>query len=78
MLLLLSSSFTVWYYTFSIKSPAVLEFDLETIYMDVGKKLDALLQANRCLSETDPIIEEAKDYLKIVHSIINVRFFWHI
>ena len=40
--------------------------------MDVGKKLDVLLLANRCLTETDSIIEEAKDYLKIVHSIINV------
>jgi hypothetical protein len=50
----------------------MLEFDLETIYMDVGKKLDALLSSNNCLSETDPIMEEAKDYLKIVHSIINV------
>ena len=50
----------------------MLEFDLETIYMDVGKKLDALLSSNNCLSESDPIMEEAKDYLKIVHSIINV------
>lgn len=54
------------------QSPAVLEFDLEVIYIDVGKKIDCLLATSHTLKDSDTIQEEAKDYLKILHSIINV------
>ena len=55
-----------------------MEFDLESIYVDVGKKIDALLAATHPLRDSDTVQEEAKDYLKILHSIINVKLLFTI
>lgn len=42
---------------------------LTGIYADIVQRIDSLLDKKGTVKETDPIHEEAKDYLKILHAI---------
>lgn len=55
----------------AFKSPGLGEFDLESIYVDIISKTENLTKNTTILNETDILLEEAKDYLKIFHSILN-------
>lgn len=45
--------------------------ELNGLYLDIESKVDALLGTAQAVSASDPLQEECKDYLKMLHSIVN-------
>ena len=45
--------------------------ELDGVYLDIEQKVDALLHTAHPLHSSDSTQEECKDYLKMLHSIVN-------
>ena len=45
--------------------------ELDGLYLDIEQKIDALLQTSHAVATIDALQEECKDYLKMLHSIVN-------
>jgi hypothetical protein len=53
------------------QSPGGVVTEFESLYADISRKVDSLLCATGVLSDNDVVHEEAKDYIKMLHSVVS-------